>query len=565
VNVWSLAWRVSQHKRRVFWLGTAAFILFFSLPAAAGWVLSRAFAGLEAEDTTQVVWLAGLLLVIEALRMAALHWGAVWFTQSWEFMSSLLRGNMLTAQLANGGDDAGRPVTSPGEALARFRDDTKDVVLFVDSWIDVAGGVVFTVIALSVLITVDPVATAVLVLPMALVALATTALGGRLRLVHREDRAATSEVTGLLGDVMSATTTIKVNRAESPVLERLRRSMDQRRDTAVRSRVYELGIRSLSQSLAEIGLGLVILVAIGSLQRGDFGVAEIALYLSYGGWLGFLPRMLGMMLARSQQAKVAFSEMSALVADGDPANTVVHRPFPFEQREPEPHLPDVPERLPLERLEVRSLSARYPTGGIDGVSFELDRGSFTVITGAIGAGKTTLLRALLGLAWPDEASGEVHWNGELIEDRAAFLIPPQTAYLSQVPQLVSDSLADNILLGATERERLSESLRLAAVDRDVEAMVDGVATRIGPRGLRLSGGQRQRVATARALARQPELLVVDDVSSALDVETELRLWDNLIKAGTTVLAVSHRRVALDRADQVLTLAAGRLVDRPGSP
>ena len=103
------------------------------------------------------------------------------------------------------------------------------------------------------------------------------------------------------------------------------------------------------------------------------------------------------------------------------------------------------------------------------------------------------------------------------------------------------------------------ALELAEVAEDIGEMPDGADTLIGPRGLRLSGGQRQRVATARALVHVPELVVLDDLSSALDVETELRLWANLSAAGMTVLAVSHRAVAFDRADQVLTMASGTLI------
>lgn len=555
---WWLSWRVSQHKPRHFWIGAAAFIGFFTGPAAFGYTLSRAFAALQVSDTNRVYLLAAILVVIESLRMVSLHVGAVWLMQSWEFMRSLLRGNMLTAQLSSGGRSAGRPIASPGEALARFRDDTEDVAMFVDSWIDVAGGIVFTIIALSVLVTVDPVATSVLLVPMVAVALVTAALGRRRREVHRLDRQATSEVAGLLGDVMAAATTIKVNGAEGPVLARLKRAMDHRRTTAVRSRVYNEAIRAFGQSTAEIGLGLVILVAIGRLQQGEFGVAEISLFLAYGGWLGFLPRMLGIMLSRSQDATVAFDEMRRLVAADDPTNTVEHRPFPFDRIDVGPLIVTEPERRPLDALEVDSLTARFANGAITDVTFAVTRGSFTVITGPTGSGKTTLLRTLLGLTWPDEQSGEVRWNGEAVGDRAAFFRPPQAAYLAQIPQLVSDSLADNVLLGNGDHGRLDEAIRLAAVDRDIEAMPNGTATMIGPRGLRLSGGQRQRVATARALARRPELLVVDDVSSALDVETELRLWDNLAAIGTTVLAVSHRQVALDRADQVLEMEAGRL-------
>jgi ATP-binding cassette subfamily B protein len=265
-------------------------------------------------------------------------------------------------------------------------------------------------------------------------------------------------------------------------------------------------------------------------------------------------------LARRKQAGVAFDRMRALVADQEAGNTVRRRDLPIDHRDRRVR-PDVvrPERVPLERLDVSGLSVGYAGRTVlEDIGFTVGRGEFVVITGPVGAGKSTLLRALLGLAWQADVGGSVRWNGAEIDDRAAFLVPPNAAFLPQVPQLISDSVRDNVGLGPIADESLAEALRLAAVTDDIEAMPDGAATLIGPRGLRLSGGQRQRLATARALVHAPELVVLDDLSSALDVETEVQLWTNLADAGMTVIAVSHRTVAFRRADQLLRLDGGRL-------
>jgi ATP-binding cassette subfamily B protein len=564
VNVWRLSWRVSQQDRPAFWLGWLCFVAFFTFPALTGWLLSRGFQALADGDTDAVLRWAAFVVAAEVARMAVIHVGALLWTTAWVQMQTLLRGNLLVAQVASGGEEAGRPVASAGEAITHFRDDTEDVAMFVDGMIDVSGGVVFTVVAGFVLGAADTGAAAVLLLPLVGVAVATRALDTRIKAYRASDREATGAVTGLVGDMMSAATTVKVNAAVEPMLARLRTMVDRRRHTAVRDRVLDEGVQAFSQGAADVGLGLVLLAGAGAIASGAFGVGTLELFAAYLGWLSFLPRMIGRVLARRKQAGVAFERMRTLVADEDVERTVAPRTLPIRGRHRgETAPPRRPARVRLERLDVEGLTATFAEGGgVEDVSFTIERGSFTVVTGEVGAGKTTMLRALLGLSWQARAGGrldgEVRWNGEVLVDRAAFLVPPNAAFLPQVPQLISDSVRDNVGLGPVDDEALGRALRLAVFDGDADALPAGTATLIGPRGLRLSGGQRQRLATARALVHDPELVVLDDLSSALDVETELLLWEQLAAAGMTVLAVSHRAVAFERADQVLRLVGGRL-------
>ncbi|MDH3302867.1 MAG: ABC transporter ATP-binding protein/permease, partial [Acidimicrobiia bacterium] len=576
VPVWRLAWMISQERRREFWGSYIAFVLFFAFPALTGYILGEAFNALTDGSTRRLYWMAAALAVAETARLAILHYGAVTFTRCWYLMKSLMQGNMLIGQVSSGGVDAGQPVGSAGQSVTRFRDDTEDVALFIDGWLDVSGALVFAVIALWIMAAIDATATAVVLIPMVAVAVVTKMLDTRIKYYRRADREATAAVTGLVGDVMAGATTVKVNAAVEPVLARLRGLVDVRRHTATRDRVFDDALQSVTSGSGDVAMGLVLIVAAGAIASGRFDLGELVLFTVYLSWLGFFPRMIGRTIARFNQATVAFNGMRHLVARKDPEWVARHRNLPVAKAgEVERALP---VRVPLDELRVERLSAVYADGeaGIHDFSFTVPRGSFTVVTGPVGAGKSTLLRALLGLAWQAEhESGRVLWNGVEIEDRAAFLVPPQAAFLSQVPQLLSDSLADNILLGADvgangstdgaadraadELDPLWWALAVASVDTDVADMAHGVDTLIGPRGLRLSGGQRQRVAAARALVQRPELLVLDDLSSAVDVETELRLWSNLAAAGITVIAVSHRKVAFDRADQLLALDNGRLV------
>src|SRR5690606_17673696 len=151
------------------------------------------------------------------------------------------------------------------------------------------------------------------------------------------------------------------------------------------------------------------------------------------------------------------------------------------------------------------------------------------------------------------------WNGEVVTDAGNFFTPPRCAYTAQVPRLFSNTLRNNILLGMNKTDdEIYEAAKLAVMDRDLEQLDDDLETMVGARGVKLSGGQMQRTAAARMFIRQPELIVFDDLSSALDVETERQLWGRIFESGNemTCVVVSHRRPLLRRADHIIVLKDG---------
>ncbi|MDQ1697767.1 MAG: ATP-binding cassette, subfamily bacterial, partial [Frankiaceae bacterium] len=148
------------------------------------------------------------------------------------------------------------------------------------------------------------------------------------------------------------------------------------------------------------------------------------------------------------------------------------------------------------------------------------------------------------------------WNGIDVEDPQVFLRPGQVAYVAQVPRVLSGTFGDNVRLD--HPRTMDRAIEDARLESDI-ADAGGFDAMVGHRGVRLSGGQVQRLAFARALATDAELVLADDVSSALDARTEVELWEALRARGTTVIAATSKQAALRQADAVLVLLEGRLV------
>ncbi|RCK78153.1 MAG: Methionine ABC transporter ATP-binding protein [Candidatus Ozemobacter sibiricus] len=193
------------------------------------------------------------------------------------------------------------------------------------------------------------------------------------------------------------------------------------------------------------------------------------------------------------------------------------------------------------------------------LSFTIRRGEKLAVVGPIGSGKTTLLNLAAGLLTPD--AGEILVNGLALRDLRKDRFKEKIGFIQQEPTIFSASVADNIdFWRGYDRDWIETCARLAQFEAEVRALPHQFDEKIGPRGLNLSGGQRQRLAIARALAGRPEVLFMDDVTSALDAENEAQLWQDLRARfpDVTCLIVTHRLSTAQNADRIMVLADGRL-------
>ena len=196
----------------------------------------------------------------------------------------------------------------------------------------------------------------------------------------------------------------------------------------------------------------------------------------------------------------------------------------------------------------------------DHVSLQIPARGLTLIVGPSGSGKTTMLDLIVGLREPDE--GHMLIDGVPLPELDLRAWRRQIGYVPQESVMVDESVSHNLTLGEeVPEEKIRAALRDADALQFVEAMPEGLATRVGPGGSRLSGGQRQRLAIARALIHDPKLLILDEATSNLDPGAQQAIVETVgrLKANMAVLAVAHTQMLVSAADQVLRLAEGRLV------
>jgi ATP-binding cassette, subfamily B, bacterial len=559
--------RLLRNQRGRYTASALLWITIWTLPTLFGLITAAFFDAMTGQapgwnvTTVAVALAAWTVAYVATIIMGMRTHGALLFKAGAGMQQSMLRRIFALP--------GAQPVhESTGEVVSRFRDDVDHTLEAMDFSVDLLGSIVSAIVAVTILMFIDPVITATVFIPVGIVVVIAARMGTRIRRYRIAARETTEAITGFLGEAFGAIQSVKVAGAERAMLARFDDLNEQRRVMMVRDRTFVAVLQAVFQNTVSIGTGVILVLAAGSLatSAGQAGltIGQFALFVYMLVMVTDSAYFIGLFLARVKQAGVSIERMMGMMqgASWEDLATVADlgladRPAGAPATNGGPLTPGT------DLLSVRGLTFRHPTSGlgITDVDVDIRVGELVVVTGRIGAGKTTLLRTIMGLL-PAQA-GEIRWRGQVVDDPAAFMVPPQVAYTPQVPRLFSLSLQENLLLGQdVDPDDLAEALAIATLERDVAAMPDGLATMIGPRGVRLSGGQIQRSAAARMLVRRPHLLVFDDLSSALDVETEAALWERLFaRPDTTALVVSHRRPALMRADQVIVMEDGQVVDR----
>ena len=375
-------------------------------------------------------------------------------------------------------------------------------------------------------------------------------IANRLRRISKAGRERMGDLTGVLSETLRGHRVVQAYGAERYEVERF---------GEVNERTFRLlrkgaGVMALSSPLVETASVLAFLVLFGYAGRKiAAGTMTLGAFISFG--VGLV--MMYQPFKRATRINLALQQA---LASARRLFEVLDAPVLVVDR------PGATPLGPFER-EVRfeGVSFASPSGPdvLSGVDLVLPRGSVTAVVGPSGAGKTTLANLLP--RFMDVTAGRISLDGVDVREVTLASLRASMALVTQEVVLFDDTVRRNVAYGrdGIPEEKVRAALSAANAEAFVDALPKGLETRVGEAGGRLSGGQRQRLAIARALLKDPPILILDEATSALDTESERAVQDALerLMAGRTTLVIAHRLSTVRRADMIVVLDGGRIVER----
>ncbi len=519
--------------------GIAGLVIFcgMTLLGLDGSVLPFLWASLV-DGSGSVLWptigiIAGLLVYLPMPYVSSVWYPEWWVRQMLRISLRLLHGQTGPRRVSK---------HTPAEVVAQAGD-TERVVLMADHLVDQTI-CVFLLVSMT-LVSQSLVPAGFFLATVLISGLVATAFGGRLEQLARGTVAARAAFATALVSSLSAARTIKLAGASEPVLAHLARLDLVRSDKQRR----EISTQVLAKSTPSMISGLLPIAAwalyLGGGLSGGAALVTVAT-LGAARWFAWTTASL---VAQLPSARVWTRRTAAMAGRPDYSAEVPGVDISLGIAP----APVAAPRTPLRELELRGFCAVHEDGtlGVRDVDLTIGRGQLVLVVGPVGAGKSSLLRAMAGIV---HHAGALRWNDEPVTEPEVFLRPNQVGYVGQLPRVLSGTVADNITLD--HQVDAEKAVIIAQLSHDLAAAGGGLGLLIGHKGTRLSGGQLQRLALARALAPRTELLIADDVSSALDVTTELDLWRALRATGVTVIGSTSKQAALAQADHVVVLIDG---------
>jgi len=557
-------WSLIKYKPFLYILTIVLNLLIGFIPLMEGMVIKEFFDIIEGKKTSifnpyELIILIAVISLIHILLMR------VYYVKSSShkiYISTLLRRNMLNSILKKHG---GKAIdSSVGQVINSFRDDVSQIETSI-SWLSrLIGQIISAIGAVVILLFINIKITLIVFIPLVLVIRLAQKSEKNIEENRVEGRKATGAVNGAVGEIFESILSIKVSGAKKDLMNNLKKLNDKRNKAMIKDSMLSQIIDSIYNNIINIGTGVILLLGAGAISKGKFTVGDFSVFVCYLASITDSVESFGNFIVHFKQTKVGHRNiLDQISMEENQENLVKHKniyldKYPKEIAPKEKVLEKLSLDNELRTLEVKGLTYLYnqSENGIKDINFTLKKGEVLVISGRTGSGKTTLLKSLIGLL--PKGEGEIYWNGESVESAKDFFIPPISAYTSQVPNLFSDTIKNNILLGLSEKDvNLDGAIRASVFERDLKELDNGLDTVIGTKGAKLSGGQMQRVAAARMFVRKPQLLVFDDISSALDVETEKLLWTRLLADDTvSCIVVSNRRTILEKADKIIVLKDG---------
>ncbi len=437
-----------------------------------------------------------------------------------------------------------------GDLMARATNDLNAVRMMVGPGIMYWTETSLTfVLALAVMLSFDWQLALLAVLPAPLVSVAVVYFGQR---IHDRFEKIQERFAAISSRVQENFSGVRMIRAYVQEEAELRRFAALNRDY-IRENIRLARISGVFQPLLESLIGLTFLMVLwaGGMRvlEGQLSLGVFVMFSTYMGLLIWPMIALGWVINLMQRGAASMGRINQLL-EAAPSIAPPARPAP------------VP--VPLGDLEFHGVRVEYPAGiALDGVDLRIASGSTVAIAGHTGCGKSTLVSLIPRLL--DPSAGQVLLGGRDLREYDPAEVRRRIALVPQETFLFSATIAENIAFGVEQATPadIHRAAEIAGLAGDIAGFPDGYQTMVGERGLTLSGGQKQRTAIARALLREPDLLILDDALSAVDTETEERILSRLtdVFRGRTVILISHRVSTIRQAERIVVLDRGKIVEQ----